>query len=262
MNVPPAPAGPVAGPAPGLNAGWNGWRVVDAALNQPASLTRRFKDAQEAGLNVLRFFLGDDERSPVLQTAPGGVGWCLPLLPLPRLAAQPHPLLPDCGAYLPPLPGLHIATACPAGVFDERVAQAVDFVLAESAAHSIKLTPVLLNLWKRNNGVPQFEEWCACLLLALLPDPRSTARRDSRLASCCRPCSRCGTASTSRQPRPGGGSLDAQERLQTPYDWLVSPKCRDQVGEGRAGRALVVRPLRRPPGAAFTASIVPFFHPG
>lgn len=34
-------------------------------------------------------------------------------------------------------------------------------------------------------------------------------------------------------PRPGidpRGSLTPQERLKTPYDWFVSPTCRQQVG--------------------------------
>lgn len=35
----------------------------------------------------------------------------------------------------------------------------MDWLLAEAAAHGIRLTPVLLNTWKRNNGIPLFEEW-------------------------------------------------------------------------------------------------------
>ena len=47
---------------------------------------------------------------------------------------------------------------------------------------------------------------------------------------------RCGTSGTNRKPRPEldvrkQSTLDPLERLQTPYDWLMSPKCRDQVGE-------------------------------
>ena len=46
---------------------------------------------------------------------------------------------------------------------------------------------------------------------------------------------RCGTSGTNRKPRPEldrrkQSTLDPLERLLTPYDWLMSPKCRDQVG--------------------------------
>lgn len=44
---------------------------------------------------------------------------------------------------------------------------------------------------------------------------------------------RCGTAGSYTMPRPGidpRGSLTPQERLKTPYDWFVSPTCRQQVG--------------------------------
>ena len=52
---------------------------------------------------------------------------------------------------LPRLPG--------AGVIDDSVARGLDFVLSEAAKYNIKLTPVLINFWKQNNGVQQFEQW-------------------------------------------------------------------------------------------------------
>ena len=52
---------------------------------------------------------------------------------------------------------------------------------------------------------------------------------------------RCGTSGISRKPRPDldmrkQSTLDPLERLQTPVDWLASPKCRDQVGGWAGGR--------------------------
>jgi hypothetical protein len=44
--------------------------------------------------------------------------------------------------------------------------------------------------------------------------------------------SRCGTASSNAQPRPDidpRSSLDINNRLQTPYDWLMSDTCRQQA---------------------------------
>lgn len=49
----------------------------------------------------------------------------------------------------------------PAGQLDDSVARGLDFVLAEAAKYGIKLTPVLLNLWKSNGRVPWFEKMCA-----------------------------------------------------------------------------------------------------
>ncbi len=40
------------------------------------------------------------------------------------------------------------------------MARGLDFVLAEAPKYGIKVTPVFLNLWKKNGGVPKFEEWC------------------------------------------------------------------------------------------------------
>jgi hypothetical protein len=88
------------------------------------------------------------------------------------------------------------------------VARGLDFILAEAGKYGIKLTPVLINSWKQNNGVPQFEQWC-------------------------------GTAGSSVKPRPDidvrpEAVLNATERLQTPFEWYNSSKCRQQVG-GSAG---------------------------
>lgn len=47
----------------------------------------------------------------------------------------------------------------PAADFDEKVAQALDFIVAEAGRLGIRLTPVLLNTWKAPNGIPSFEKW-------------------------------------------------------------------------------------------------------
>ncbi|KAL4451865.1 hypothetical protein ABPG75_007527 [Micractinium tetrahymenae] len=88
------------------------------------------------------------------------------------------------------------------GQVNEQVAQGLDFLLAEAAKYGIKLTLAFLNLWKPG-GVPQFEQWC-------------------------------GTASSNFKPHPEldirpGTSLNESERLQTPYAWLTSSACRQQV---------------------------------
>ena len=66
---------------------------------------------------------------------------------------------------------------------------------------------MLLNSWKQNNGVPQFERWCGTDSTDVQPDP-------------------------SIDLRPPGAPLNASERLQTPYAWLTSDACRQQVGGG------------------------------
>ncbi|KAI3433786.1 hypothetical protein D9Q98_003591 [Chlorella vulgaris] len=89
------------------------------------------------------------------------------------------------------------------GMFDESVALTLDWLFAEAANYGIKLTPVFMNTWKKANGIPQFEQWC-------------------------------GTASSNAQPRPDidpRSSLDINNRLQTPYDWLIwnllnEPRCK------------------------------------
>lgn len=67
-----------------------------------------------------------------------------------------HACLPAASLhlFLHPLPA-----AVHPGQLDERSAQGLDFILAEAAKYGVRLMPVLLNLWKYNNGVPQFEEW-------------------------------------------------------------------------------------------------------
>lgn len=40
------------------------------------------------------------------------------------------------------------ARRAPAGQVEERTARAVDFIVAEAAKHGLRLTLVLLNLWK------------------------------------------------------------------------------------------------------------------
>jgi mannan endo-1,4-beta-mannosidase len=85
---------------------------------------------------------------------------------------------------------------------NERVARGLDFVLSEASKYNIKLTLVLLNSWK-DDGVQQWEQWC-------------------------------GTSGTNVKPRPDidlrpEPVLNATERAMTPYVWLTSPKCQDQV---------------------------------
>ncbi|PRW57442.1 Transmembrane 9 superfamily member 4 isoform B [Chlorella sorokiniana] len=89
------------------------------------------------------------------------------------------------------------------GQLDESAARGLDFVLAEAAKYGIKVTPVFLNLWKQNGGVPKFEQWCSTAGLNTKPRPDLDLR-----------------------PEP---VLNETERLQTPFDWLMSPTCRDQV---------------------------------
>ena len=42
---------------------------------------------------------------------------------------------------------------------EQRAAKGLDFILAEAGKYGIKVTLVLLNQWKKNNGVRTFEEW-------------------------------------------------------------------------------------------------------
>ncbi|GAB4814282.1 hypothetical protein N2152v2_001328 [Parachlorella kessleri] len=72
------------------------------------------------------------------------------------------------------------------GVFNEKAFQGLDYILSEASKAGIRLILVPLNLWKTNNGVPQFEKWCG----------------------------------TDKLNTIGG------ERLQAPYDWFVMPQCR------------------------------------
>ncbi|KAL4437017.1 hypothetical protein ABPG75_004156 [Micractinium tetrahymenae] len=114
---------------------------------------------------------------------------------------------PRLRGFIRVVDGRFVDDACKEFLFhadiDEQAAQALDFIVAEAGRFGIRLTPVLLNTWKAPNGIPSFEKWC-------------------------------GTAGSSARPRPdidtrGGGPLSPMERLQTPYDWLMSPKCRQQV---------------------------------
>ena len=77
---------------------------------------------------------------------------CTPLLCLLRLLCMPMPILIM-------LCLLHACRACCAAQFDERVARGLDFIVSEAGKYGIKVTLVLLNQWKRNNGVSTFEEW-------------------------------------------------------------------------------------------------------
>ena len=66
------------------------------------------------------------------------------------------------------------------------------------------------------------------------PVPAGSAAPPCPLRKHPRPRRRCGTAGSNVKPRPDidirtESYLNASERLQTPYEWLTSPKCRDQV---------------------------------
>lgn len=136
-----------------------------------------------------------------------------------------------------------------AGQLDESVAKGLDFVFAEASKHGIMLTPVRAPCSARA-FLPAWQQMCLASRLAvprqlsppLLPSLAS-------LASCCTiqvllnlwkesgvPLFEgfCGTAGKSSQPRPDLekrplGGLNATERLQTPYEWLMSPVCKEQV---------------------------------
>ena len=66
------------------HAGWNGWSQLEDSLNNPDYITGKFKQAQAAKLNLIRFFVADDDKGPVFQTAPGA--------PLPSQTALWQPL--------------------------------------------------------------------------------------------------------------------------------------------------------------------------
>ena len=46
-----------------------------------------------------------------------------------------------------------------AGVFDERVFAALDWVIAEAGARGIHLSLPLINFWAAYGGVPQYVRW-------------------------------------------------------------------------------------------------------
>lgn len=80
-------------------------------------------------------------------------------------------------------------------------------------------------------------------LLPLLPLPSSSCRQrlflitDASISCPSRLPTRCGTAGLNTKPRPDldlrtESVLNETERLQTPYDWLIRPACRDQVRAG------------------------------
>jgi hypothetical protein len=61
------------------------------------------------------------------------------------------------------------------------VARGLDFILAEAGKYGIKLTPVLINSWKQNNGVPQFEQWCGTAGSSVKPRPDIDVRPEAVL---------------------------------------------------------------------------------
>lgn len=69
--------------------------------------------------------------------------------------------MPHGASTLPPLlapipPATHPCLP-PTADIDETVARGLDFIIAEAAKHGIRLTLVLLNLWKvrRRGGLPE-----------------------------------------------------------------------------------------------------------
>ncbi|KAL6766264.1 hypothetical protein ACKKBG_A35330 [Auxenochlorella protothecoides x Auxenochlorella symbiontica] len=89
-----------------------------------------------------------------------------------------------------------------AGQYDEQIFQGFDFVLDEAAKYNIKLTPILLNLWI-DDGVPLFEKFCGSDSSNYRPTPSIDLRIET--------------------------TLNASERLQTPYKWYTDPDCRQYV---------------------------------
>lgn len=72
------------------------------------------------------------------------LAWHQPSWPAPQLFGCIHSLPPAQPSQLPSLPP---------GDIDETVARGLDFIIAEAAKYGIRLTLVLLNLWKVHN-------WC------------------------------------------------------------------------------------------------------
>lgn len=71
------PTNPTPPPPTHAPARWNGWNLLRHAVQDPASVTQKFQQAQASSLNVVRFFLmgGDDDGSPLLLSGPGAQGW-------------------------------------------------------------------------------------------------------------------------------------------------------------------------------------------
>jgi hypothetical protein len=118
-------------------------------------------------------------------------------------------------------------------------------VVSEAERFGIRLTLAWTNLWK-DDGVPRFEQWWVGLPEAGQPAlPAASPARPP--GGGCRPCDRrglspglvlcalrCGTSGINIRPRPDQdlrppGPLNASERVATPYAWLTSAQCREQV---------------------------------
>jgi hypothetical protein len=52
-------------------AGWNGWRLLEYALDNPSYISAKFKQANTARLNMLRFFVAGNDGGKVLFPSPG-----------------------------------------------------------------------------------------------------------------------------------------------------------------------------------------------
>lgn len=105
---------------------------------------------------MARFFLADDESGITLLRGPGMAGdACC------ALSATYRGLCCNGGAHIPPQAGAKLllpppvhtskllpTCPLPPGELDETAARGLDFVIAEAAKYGIRLTLVLLNLWK------------------------------------------------------------------------------------------------------------------
>lgn len=114
---------------------------------------------------MARFFLADDESGVTLLRGPGMAAdaRCDTLpdpassaaaaahTPQPTLPLHLHLHLPGAQRLLPPpVHTSKVLPTCPLppGELDETAARGLDFVIAEAAKYGIRLTLVLLNLWK------------------------------------------------------------------------------------------------------------------
>ena len=85
--------------------------------------------------------------------------------------------------------------------FDESVARGLDFILDEADKSDIKLIIAATSLWLPS-GVPQFEKWCGSDSSNFRPFPATDLRTEA--------------------------TLNASERLQTPFQWYTGKTCQDQ----------------------------------
>lgn len=89
------------------------------------------------------------------------------------------------------------------GSYDETLLVALDWLIDLANEKGVRLVITLNNLWK-SDGVPLFEELCGTASDNFKPDPEIDPRTEE--------------------------TLNATERIQTPYSWFKSDTCREQYG--------------------------------